>query len=64
MLPSLFESFTSITGSDDPLKISYLALAYKPFLSLFNMTGVAQMNPQLQGIGTETMPWLRLYLEC
>ncbi|PBK78349.1 phosphoglycerate mutase-like protein [Armillaria solidipes] len=50
MLPSIFESFTSITGSDDPLKISYMALAYKPFLSLFNMTGVAQMNPQLQGI--------------
>ncbi|KAK0228724.1 histidine phosphatase superfamily [Armillaria fumosa] len=50
MLPSIFESFTSITASDDPLKISYLALAYKPFLSLFNMTGVAQMNPQLQGI--------------
>ncbi|KAG7447894.1 phosphoglycerate mutase-like protein [Guyanagaster necrorhizus] len=50
MLPSIFESFTSITDSDDPLKFSYLALAYKPFLSLFNMTGVAQMNPQLQGI--------------
>ncbi|KAK0210935.1 histidine phosphatase superfamily [Desarmillaria ectypa] len=50
MLPSIFESFTSITNSDDPLKISYLALAYKPFLSLFNMTGAAQMNPELEGI--------------
>ncbi|KAK0503448.1 histidine phosphatase superfamily [Armillaria luteobubalina] len=43
MLPSIFEDFTSITASDDSLKISYLALAYKPFLS-------SQMNPQLQGI--------------
>jgi prostatic aicd phosphatase len=34
-----------------PTEVLYQAIAYKPFISLFNMTGVAQLNPELAGIG-------------
>ncbi|KAJ7593527.1 histidine phosphatase superfamily [Mycena floridula] len=50
ILPSIISGLNSIANASDPLKFMYQALAYKPFLSLFNMTGVAQMNPQLAGI--------------
>ena len=40
-----------IANSSDGLKLAYQAISYKPFLSLFNMTGVAQTYPQLAGIG-------------
>jgi prostatic aicd phosphatase len=33
------------------LKIVYEAVAYKPLISLFNMTGAAQQNTQLAGVG-------------
>lgn len=51
ILPSILSSLNSIANSSDPLKLTYEAIAYKPFLSLFNMTGVAQMNPELAGVG-------------
>ncbi|TFK40711.1 histidine phosphatase superfamily [Crucibulum laeve] len=50
ILPSILEGFASITNSSDPIKFVYEAIAYKPFLSLFNMTGVAQQNPELASI--------------
>jgi hypothetical protein len=50
MLPSIINGLTRISNSTDPLKFVYEAIAYKPFLSLFNMTGVAQANPELAGI--------------
>ncbi len=52
MLPSIFDAFTSITAadSDESLKFMYLSMSYKPFLSLFNMTKAAEMNPALEGI--------------
>ncbi|KAF9011496.1 phosphoglycerate mutase-like protein [Hymenopellis radicata] len=50
MLPSIFDAFTSITDDSDALKFTYLSMSYKPFLSLFNMTKAAEMNPALQGI--------------
>ncbi|KAI0761989.1 phosphoglycerate mutase-like protein [Trametes elegans] len=40
MLPSVITAVQRIANASDPLKIHYSAIAYKPFLSLFNMTGV------------------------
>lgn len=50
ILPSIISSLNSITNSSDPLKFVVEAVAYKPFLGLFNVTGVVEMNPQLFGI--------------
>ncbi|PIL35202.1 hypothetical protein GSI_02992 [Ganoderma sinense ZZ0214-1] len=40
MIPSVVTALQRIANSTDPLKFHYSAIAYKPFLSLFNMTGV------------------------
>ncbi|KAH9845992.1 phosphoglycerate mutase-like protein [Lenzites betulinus] len=40
MLPSVITAVQRIANASDPLKLHYSAIAYKPFLSLFNMTGV------------------------
>ena len=40
MLPSVITAIQRISNSSDTLKLHYSAIAYKPFLSLFNMTGV------------------------
>ncbi|KAF8630878.1 hypothetical protein AX17_005236 [Amanita inopinata Kibby_2008] len=50
VLPSILNGFASIVNPGDPVRLVYLALSYKPFLSLFNMTGVIEQNPQLAGI--------------
>ncbi|KAL0066208.1 hypothetical protein AAF712_006833 [Marasmius tenuissimus] len=49
MIPSVTKNLNSIANASDPLKFVYYATAYKPFLSLFNMTGVAQAQPELAG---------------
>ena len=43
-----------IANGSDALKVDIIAISYKPFLSLFNMTGVAEANPSLAGIGKST----------
>ncbi|KAF8195509.1 histidine phosphatase superfamily [Pholiota molesta] len=43
-------AIADITNSSNPLKFTLEAISYKPFISLFNMTGIAQMNPQLYGV--------------
>lgn len=50
ILPSILNGFASIANPSDPLKFFYQAISYKPFISLFNMTGIAEMNPELAGI--------------
>ncbi|OAX39877.1 phosphoglycerate mutase-like protein [Rhizopogon vinicolor AM-OR11-026] len=50
LLPSILNGFADIANSTNPVKLSITAIAYKPFLSLFNMTGVAAANPSLAGI--------------
>jgi len=50
ILPVMLSELSSIADPTNPLKLAYQSLAYKPFLSLFNMTGVAQQNPQLAAI--------------
>lgn len=51
MIPSLLEAFDAILDHKNPQKMFITAISYKPFLSLFNITGVAAANPQLAGIG-------------
>jgi hypothetical protein len=51
LLPSLLSGLQDIASGSTPTKLVINALAYKPFLSLFNMTGVAQQYPELAGIG-------------
>jgi len=50
ILPSMINGFNSINNASNPLKFVYEAISYKPFISLFNMTGVAQTYPQLAGV--------------
>jgi len=50
-VPPLTEYINRILNVSDPLKFTYTASSYKPFISLFNVTGVAQMNDSLAGVG-------------
>jgi len=50
VLPSVVSSLTRIVNASDPLQFTLEALSYKPFLSLFNMTGAATQNTSLAGI--------------
>ncbi|KAG9123234.1 hypothetical protein FRC07_000070 [Ceratobasidium sp. 392] len=50
VLPDILTSLDAFADASQPLRFTYLSLSYKPFISLFNMTGVAQANPQLAGI--------------
>ncbi|KAI6042624.1 histidine phosphatase superfamily [Pisolithus marmoratus] len=50
IIPTIFDAFETILDTKNPTKLFVTAISYKPFLSLFNMTGVAAANPQLAGI--------------
>ncbi|KAJ6511981.1 histidine phosphatase superfamily [Mycena vitilis] len=50
ILPQILSELASIANASDPLKIAYQSLAYKPFLSIFNMTGASELNPALAEI--------------
>ncbi|KAI0058242.1 phosphoglycerate mutase-like protein [Artomyces pyxidatus] len=50
VVPSLITGFTRIVNASDPLSFMVEELSYKPYLSLFNMTGVAAANSSLAGI--------------
>ncbi|KAG2144189.1 histidine phosphatase superfamily [Suillus bovinus] len=50
ILPSILSGFANIMKSTNPVPLSITAISYKPFISLFNMTGVASANPSLAGI--------------
>lgn len=58
IVPSILNAFQNIVNETNPVKLMISAIAYKPFLSLFNMTGVAAANPQLAGIGESYPPLL------
>ncbi|KAF5355273.1 hypothetical protein D9758_006063 [Tetrapyrgos nigripes] len=49
-LPSVLNGLADIKNASQPVKLVYQSISYKPFLSLFNMTGVASMNSSLAGI--------------
>ncbi|KAF9220493.1 phosphoglycerate mutase-like protein [Gyrodon lividus] len=48
--PSILNAFEGIVDPTNPVKMMITAIAYKPLLSLFNMTGIAAANPELAGI--------------
>ncbi|KAH7925893.1 phosphoglycerate mutase-like protein [Leucogyrophana mollusca] len=50
LLPTILTGFSGIVDPTNPVKLSITAIAYKPFLSFFNMSGVAEANPELAGI--------------
>lgn len=50
MLPSIMTGIQDIANSSNPVKFVFEGISYKPFISLFNMTDVAETYPQLQGI--------------
>ena len=45
-----------IVNGSDPLLFHYSAIAYKPFLSLFNMTGIIETNQLPSALGTYPKP--------
>ncbi|KAF4617308.1 hypothetical protein D9613_006002 [Agrocybe pediades] len=50
ILPSIIDGMQSIIDKKNSQKMLLQAVSYKPFISLFNMTGAAQMNESLAGI--------------
>ncbi|KAJ7828088.1 histidine phosphatase superfamily [Mycena leptocephala] len=50
ILPQMLSELNSIANVSDPLKFAYQSISYKPFLSLFNMTGAAEQHPELAEI--------------
>ncbi|CAE7180550.1 unnamed protein product [Rhizoctonia solani] len=50
ILPDIVSSLNAFANASQPLRFTYLSLSYKPFISLFNMTGVAMQYPELAGI--------------
>ncbi|KAG6832022.1 hypothetical protein H0H92_006058 [Tricholoma furcatifolium] len=51
IIPSIINGFNDILDDTNPIKFVYHAISYKPFISLFNMTQVTTVNPELAGIG-------------
>jgi prostatic aicd phosphatase len=56
VLPSMITGLERIANASDPLTFIVQAISYKPFLSLFNMTGAAAANPGLAGISERSAP--------
>ncbi len=52
ILPKLLDSVDKLSNMSDPLRFHSMSLSYKPFLSLFNMMGIAESNANLSGIST------------
>jgi len=50
MLPPIFEALSAFPDASQPMRFRGIGISYKPFISLFNMTGVAQSYPALAGV--------------
>lgn len=50
VLGNMINSMSTIANATNDNKIQHYSLSYKPFLSLFNMTGSAQTNPELAAV--------------
>lgn len=50
MLPVIFEGLNDIANTSTPTKFYGVGISYKPFISLFNMTGIAQEQPEVAGV--------------
>lgn len=51
VIPSTLSYMQRMGNSSDGLAFAVQAMSYKPFLSLFNMTGAAEVNSSLAAIG-------------
>ena len=50
MLPSVITQLQAVANASNPTSFVLEAISYKPFLSLFNQTGIAEQNSSLAGI--------------
>ncbi|KAK7021211.1 histidine phosphatase superfamily [Favolaschia claudopus] len=50
ILPLILAELRSIANASDPLKFAYQSISYKPFFSLFGMTGAVEQHPELAEI--------------
>lgn len=50
LLPDILTSLQQFTNATNQQKILYLGASYKPFVSLFTMTGASDADPTLRGI--------------
>lgn len=50
ILPVIIDALNDIRNSSDPMLFRGLGISYKPFISLFNMTQVAQTYPEVAGV--------------
>ncbi|KAA1473804.1 phosphoglycerate mutase-like protein [Dentipellis sp. KUC8613] len=57
VLPSMITGIQRIANGSDPLAFVLEAISYKPFLSLFNMTGATEANPDLANIVEYAAAW-------
>ena len=42
---------TQFTNASNPVVLKLVGMSYKPFIGVFNMTGVAEAYPEVAGIG-------------
>jgi len=49
LISTILDAFGGMVGTS-PVKFNYQAISYKPFASLFRMTGVTEAHPELGGI--------------
>ncbi|KAI0056307.1 phosphoglycerate mutase-like protein [Artomyces pyxidatus] len=57
VVPSMITGLTRIANASDPLSFMVEEISYKPFLSLFNMTGATAANSSLAGLVDYASAW-------
>ncbi|KAI0258976.1 histidine phosphatase superfamily [Gloeopeniophorella convolvens] len=57
VLPTLVNGMQRIVNASDPLALMISAISYKPFLSLFNMTGATTANASLAAVVDYAAAW-------
>jgi prostatic aicd phosphatase len=50
ILPVIFDALNDITNTSTPTKFYGVGISYKPFISLFNITGIAEEQPDVAGV--------------
>ncbi|GAA98808.1 uncharacterized protein L969DRAFT_76545 [Mixia osmundae IAM 14324] len=50
VLPDILGAVQGYTNATEPVRFSFLAVSYKPFISLFSMLGVTEQFPDVYGI--------------
>lgn len=50
ILPSIIHYLERIADEKDPLRFAFQEISYKPFISLFNLTGLDERYPDISGI--------------